>query len=309
MNAQRQKIAEAAASLRASVHPLPRGHRKRRLPGVTLSLGFVLWITLAVAGSPYYRLSLAERLYHPWHDWLKPNGQIGLIYGFAGTFLLLLLLAYSIRKRWRFLARLGHLRRWLNVHIFCGLFGPALITLHAGFRIHGLIAVGYWSMIGVMASGFVGYYLYSQIPRALSGIALESDGLQSEIDALDHQLIRMHGLTESQILALRKTAGVERAAHSGPVTSLLFLLFQDVTFGLRLRRIPGLRQLGREEKRRLRTLVRTRMLVERRRAFLHQTETLFGYWHAIHKPFAILLFAMMAVHIGVAIWLGYAWAW
>jgi hypothetical protein len=26
-------------------------------------------------------------------------------------------------------------------------------------------------------------------------------------------------------------------------------------------------------------------------------------------PFAILLFSMMAVHIGVAIWFGYAWAW
>jgi hypothetical protein len=221
----------------------------------------------------------------------------------------LLLLAYSIRKRWRFLARLGHLRRWLNVHIFCGLFGPALITLHAGFRFYGLIAVGYWSMIGVMVSGFVGYYLYSQIPRALSGVALESEGLQSEIAALDSQLTRMHGLTAAQVDALRSAAGVERAARCGPLSGFFFLLFQDLTFGLRLRRIPGLQKLRRKEKRRLRALVRSRLLVERRRAFLHHTETLFGYWHAIHKPFAILLFSMMALHIGIAIWLGYAWAW
>jgi cytochrome b561 len=49
--------------------------------------------------------------------------------------------------------------------------------------------------------------------------------------------------------------------------------------------------------------------VERRLAFLRQTEALFGYWHAIHKPFAIVLYLMVGVHIGVAIWLGYAWAW
>jgi hypothetical protein len=59
----------------------------------------------------------------------------------------------------------------------------------------------------------------------------------------------------------------------------------------------------------LRALVRQRVLVERRRGFLHQTETLFGYWHTIHKPFAIVLYVLMVVHIGIAVWLGYAWAW
>jgi hypothetical protein len=33
---------------------------------------------------------------------------------------------------------------------------------------------------------------------------------------------------------------------------------------------------------------------------------MFHYWHAIHKPFTIVLFLMMGVHIGIAIWLGYA---
>jgi hypothetical protein len=256
---------------------------------------------LAAAGSPYYRLELAERLHHPWHPLLKPNGSIGLAYGYTGVLLLLLLASYSARKRWRFLSGLGRLRRWLDVHVFCGLVGPAFITLHAGFRFHGLIAIGYWSMIGVMLSGFIGYYLYSQIPRALSGTRLTAAALDERIRALDMELARRYGPATPQLAAMRRAAGVARASHLGPLPSLFFCLRHDLAMALG-------RGLGRDGGA-ARALVRQRLRIERRRAFLRQFESLFGYWHALHKPFAILLFTMLAVHIGVAIWLGYAWAW
>jgi hypothetical protein len=294
--------------------PPARPDRRRSNQTVPLILLVVLggaWLALVALGWPYYRLPIAERLHHPWHAMLKPNGTIGLLYGYAGSFLIVLLLAYSARKRWRPLRRLGVLNKWLRVHITCGLLGPAFVTLHSGFKFHGAIAIGYWAMIGVMLSGFVGYYLYRQIPHALAGHANESELLRAEIDALDRELAERFGLGPVEIETLRRAAGTARADRLGPIASLGFLVAQDFGFALGLRRLrhTGLRRFGRAETARLRALSRRRVIVERRYAFLRQTEALFGYWHAIHKPFAIVGYSMMGLHIGIAIWLGYAWPW
>jgi len=189
--------------------------------------------------------------------------------------------------------------------------GPAFITLHAGFRIHGVIAVGYWAMMAVMASGFVGFYLYSQLPRAISAQADQSELLNAEIHGIDGELAERFGLAENDLLRLRRASGADRAARMGTLASLFFLLSQDLGMALGMRRLRhgGVRRFGKAETHRLRELVRRRVLVERRRAFLRQTEALFGYWHTIHKPFAIILYVLMLVHIGIAVWLGYAWAW
>lgn len=301
----------AAEPARAGGRPRAAKSRPGRVPYVVHFVLSFVWLALVVAGSPYYRLAPEARLHHPWHPLLKPNGTIGLTYAYAGTALLSLLLLYSVRKRWRPLARLGALSRWLAVHITCGLLGPGFVTLHAGFKIQGLIAVGYWSMICVMLSGFVGYYIYRQIPRALAGHLNESELLQAEIHGLDHELAERYGLGPEDLEVLRRASGAERATRLGPLGALFFLVGQDLSLGLGLRRLrqPGRRRVGRREARRLRALVRQRVIVERRRAFLRQTESLFGYWHTIHKPFAILQYLMIGVHIGVAIWLGYAWAW
>jgi hypothetical protein len=289
----------------------PARSRKRLVPiWVHVSLS-VVWLGVAAAGSPYYGLEAAERLRHPWHPLLKPNGALGLAYGYAGTFLLFLLLAYSVRKRARWLAHLGALRKWLAVHITCGLLGPAFITLHAGFKVQGAIAIGYWAMICVMLSGFVGYYLYSQLPRAIAGESATSNLLRDELESLDRELVERFGLGAADIAELRRISGADRADRLGPLASLAFLGMQDLGFALRLRRLrhTGLARRGRRELQQVRRLVRRRLLTERRLAFLRQTEALFGYWHTVHKPFAIAMYTMLTLHIAVAIWLGYAWAW
>lgn len=298
--------ARVPAALRPTPHP---GAPLRRVVHALLAL---VWLGLVAAGWPYYRLAPEARIQHPWHAALKPSGSIGLAYGYVGTAFLLLLLLYSVRKRWRPLARLGALRRWLSVHIACGILGPAFITLHSGFKVHGAIAIGYWAMMCVMLSGFVGFYIYSQIPRALAGHAGVSEALGVEIEFIDQQLAQRFGLGPEDLEALRRASGADRAAQLGPLGSLGFLVAQDLAFALGLRRVrhgTGLRRRGRRRMRRMRALVRQRVVVERRRAFLRQTEALFAYWHAIHKPFATVLYLMMALHIGIAIWLGYAWAW
>ena len=304
--------------LPVAARPMPHAGMRRSRPSRRQRTPFIIdaaliagWFVLALLGGSYYRLAPEARLHHEWYGLLKPCGAVGLAYGYLGTAFILLLLGYSLRKRWKPLRQLGALRRWLDVHITFGLLGPGFITLHAGFRIHGAIAIGYWAMIGVMASGFVGYYLYRQLPKLIAGHADQSELLRVETEALDKELRERFGLEAKEIEALRRAAGVERAAQLGALGSLAFLIGQDLRFALGMWRygLIGRRRYPRAEAARLRGLVRSRILVERRRAFLRQSETLFGYWHTIHKPFAIVLYVMMTVHIAIAVWLGYAWVW
>ncbi|MFQ5598954.1 MAG: hypothetical protein ACE5G2_00210 [Candidatus Krumholzibacteriia bacterium] len=317
---QTRGVVRGAAGPRPAGTPGPAVRRTRPettagrglgIQRIVLAVLTIVLVLLVWGGLPYYELDKAARVRSPWHDQLKPTGSVGLSYGYIGTAFLLLLLAYSVRKRVGFLRRLGTMPRWLSVHVVCGLAGPGFITLHAGFRFHGAIAVGYWSMICVMLSGCVGFYLYRQIPRALSRTAGEREGMRAQFDALDRELVYRYGLTAAHLEELRRIAGVHRAEHMGMFRSLLFIVTQDLTLGfslLRLRiRYRQMRRLGRDERRRLRSLVRRRVLLERRRAFLRNSERLFSYWHAFHRPFAIMLYTTMALHIGIAVWMGYAW--
>ena len=82
-----------------------------------------------------------------------PGRGIGRMLGIAGASMTVLLLGYSVRKRFARFAGAGRLSRWLDVHIALGLAGPVLVTLHTAGRLGGIISVAYWSMMAVVASG------------------------------------------------------------------------------------------------------------------------------------------------------------
>jgi hypothetical protein len=57
----------------------------------------------------------------------------------------------------------------------------------------------------------------------------------------------------------------------------------------------------------LNDVVRQMTLLDRRIQVWHQIQRLFHYWHVFHKPFAIVMYIVMGIHIVVAIWTGYGW--
>lgn len=302
--------ARAVAAVPSRPRPITWTRPSARVRYSLYIIFFGIWTTLFAYGFHYYSLGLADRLRSPSHGQLRPSGELGLLYGYIGAAVLLLLLLYSVRKRVRALHGLGKLGRWLNVHIFFGIAGPLMITLHAGFRVTGAIAVGYWAMIGVMLSGFVGYYLLRQVGGALSETEDAAQLLTEELEALDHQLTERFGFTPADLAALRFRSGIDRAGEMNAIASLFYLLGHDFlgildALGL-LPKSQAEARLGASDRKLLRSLTRRHLAIERRRAFLRQTSALFHYWHTIHKPFTFVLFLMMGVHIGVAVWLGYA---
>lgn len=255
-------------------------------------------------GQAYYTVPLAVRGYAPAHKLLRPAGRYGLDFGIAGLGMILVALVYVLRKKIKWLSRIGNLKIWLEVHIFCGLVGPALITLHTSFKFNGVIAVAYWSMIAVVVSGFVGRYLYVRIPKTMRGVELSAEELGVRAGEIRAQLAA-EGLPAAA-LAEVEALNVQPPRKLGAFMGSFF--FGEWRAGLGFRR---LRRRMRAEGIPLALVKQTvalaaeRAALMRRIAFLERTKRLFELWHVLHKPLVYVMLAIAALHVFVAAYLGY----
>lgn len=93
----------------------------------------------------------------------EPGRPISLWYGWLGLGLMLATNFYVIKKRLGLFKGFGKTAAWLDFHILCGLLGPTFILFHCNFKVRGLVAISFWSMIISVASGVVGRYFYIQL--------------------------------------------------------------------------------------------------------------------------------------------------
>jgi len=272
-----------------------------------LSLGFI--VHLVWRGLPYYLTPVVERPRHEAYWVLKPGGSLGHLFGIVGSSLMILMQLYTVRKRIPVLRRIGRLRIWLDFHIYCGIFGPLLIVLHSSFKVQGLVALSFWSMIVVALSGFLGRYLYLQVPRRRSGTELSLTEVEEMTGRLTERLRQETGLDEQSLARLDRLAvgGVNRDVSLAAL--LLRLPFEGISLRWRLRayRQSLRRELPRGEIRQLGRLAYQRAVLQRRILQLAKLQELFHYWHVLHKPFAVVMYIFMLVHIGVVLATGYAW--
>ena len=94
------------------------------------------------------------------------SSWVGHGIGIAG-FVLMLLTAtlYPLRKL-RTDASWGSTASWLKVHMVTGLVGPYMVLLHTAMRFHGLAGLTMLLTVLVVASGLVGRFLYTRVPRS-----------------------------------------------------------------------------------------------------------------------------------------------
>jgi hypothetical protein len=112
------------------------------------------------------------------------SGLFGHLLGILGFLLMLLTeTLYSFRKRSQS-ARWGSMASWLQFHIFTGLVGPYMVLLHSSWKFNGLAGATTLLTIIIVLSGFVGRYIYTQVPRSLDGIELESPAGQIQVGAI-----------------------------------------------------------------------------------------------------------------------------
>jgi hypothetical protein len=272
----------------------------------------VSWVVVAgfflIWGLDYYVQPLQDRVYDPEHELFKPTGLVGNRLAIAGTSMLAIGVGgYMLRKRWGRLQNLGKLRHWLSAHIWMCTLGPFLITLHTSFKVGGLVSIAFWSMVLVVASGVLGRFVYVRIPKSLNGrqrtmeeLASEQRDLAAEIEA------ESPGLADGVLAPHLAVA----PAPSGVVAALAQAVRSDIRARSRRRALrAALAGAGvtPDHRVRLEELTRRYRRLSQERALLVPFERLFRHWHTFHLPLAIVMAAILLVHIAVAIAFGYAW--
>ena len=274
--------------------------------------GLCLVLAVLVTGLPYYLLPLAERPHTDMHTQLKPAGIWGHGLGIIGTAMVLLLLLYSARKRLLMGLRFGKLRRWLDIHIFFGIMGPLLITLHTAMKFSGIVSISYFSMLAVAFSGVFGRYVYMQIPRDNRGHALGLEDARENLAGIQRALVEELNASPEAISAIEEFASRAGATAGSKFRGVLVSMRDDLTINRRARRLRrrltgGKNPVPKNIINQVISLARESSILQRRVVMLDSMSDLLHYWHVFHKPFAYVMLFIMVIHVGVAVAFGYTW--
>jgi len=299
---------------------IPDAERRHHFRLLTATVAAsVLLIALALSGFSYYTLDLPQRFLHPKHAQLRSSGAVGLRLGMLGAAMFLGLYLYPIRKRWKWLGRIGKTRHWLDFHILVGLTAPLVITFHSSFKLQGIAGVAYWIMIAVTVSGVVGRYLYAQIPRSLSAAELSLKELQemSESHARELETQRLVSREElAPLLRLPPSVEVRAMSLAGVLAAMIWFDLRRLFLVGALRRrsmgpaemlltLGGLLPTGHLELETVVRAARRQSWIAAKILFLGRAHQVFHLWHVVHRPFSYSFAVLAGVHIGVVILLGY----
>jgi len=233
----------------------------------------------------------------------EPSKGIWIDLGWAGSFMMMFMMLYSVRKRVSFLSNFGSLRYWLRGHMFLGIMGPLLVTFHTTFKFNGIIATSFWCMIVTMVFGILGRYIYVQIPRSLSGTEMQVSDIDVELKSLDSELDRHLGRKSTTGLMALIDGGQEEMESFSPLKALFFMITMDLKNRMRIISIRKKLKTGfgleRSVRRSVISRIRERNLLLRKKRLLATSHKLLHYWHVLHIPLAIVMFIIMFIHIFV----------
>jgi hypothetical protein len=273
-----------------SVRPAPGETSRHAALGL---IGPAQWLVAAAIGVGWW---IRE------DRWLVPEEGAGYLLGPIGLGMMVLLLAYPLRKRVSLLRGWGRISRWFEIHMLLGLMGPLAILYHANFRLGSLNAnVALACMLAVAGSGVIGRVVYVRIHEGLSGRRRTLAELRDAI-AETRSSLALGSSGEAVVAALsafeQTVLGQDGTARPGAL-GLIALPWRWRRARRRAYRIlarqrgKAARQDIRHAKRAVSGYLRTLRGVARFSFY----ERFFALWHVAHLPLSFLLFASAAIHV------------
>jgi hypothetical protein len=294
-----------------------KGHRARLLLAWMLALALVL--VIAGYGRDYYTLGADDRPFSPKHAALRPSGSIGIKLGMFGVFLFFLIYLYPLRKQWGWLARQGNSRHWLDFHVVLGTLAPIVIAFHSSFKFGNIAGMAFWSMLAVTLSGFIGRYLYAQVPRNLNAAELSMKDMHDIEGRLRRELSEQKLTFGARMEKLYDLPTPDDVAHMPMLLALAYMILIDCKrpFRISLLRLQaagfaswvaslfGLLPTRNTSLERAISIARNQARFSKRILFLKRTEQVFNLWHIVHRPFSYAFAILALIHIGLALYMGY----
>ena len=244
---------------------------------------------------------------------LTAENGAGYYLGIGGSFLMLALLLYPLRKRIRALRIIGSVRPWFRIHMLLGVIGPALILLHSNFSMGSLNStIALICMLIVAGSGFIGRFFYSRIHRGLYGrkahvreflndagifkasLLADDPGNSRFLESLqeyeDHRLLDTPGLALGIWRAL--TAGFAGRRIRKQVLKNMRLLIDQ-----RAAQENWSKAVSRTHLAAFRKNIDSYIQAVSRAEAFTLYERLFSLWHMLHLPLFIILVFATLVHV------------
>jgi Fe-S-cluster-containing hydrogenase component 2 len=231
-----------------------------------------------------------------------------------GVGLMIIAAVYPIFRRIKVFRWFASNTMWFDFHLMAGTVGPMFIALHSALKLDTWVSAAFWTMVIVVFSGFLGRYLYTQIPELSSGVELEELDHERAFQAMRSRYPVQIAEVDRELAALRMRAQ-QVAMSSSVLYALFWLLKQDIgrvpllNWDIRnVMRRNRLKHLGLEDTRVRKEIARRAarlIIIARRQVVAPKAQLLLNSWKKVHVPFTILLTGFAAVHI----WDAWSRAW
>lgn len=282
--------------------------------------GIFILVVALVTLAGYFIVS-PQKLY-------KPGDDIGYNLGLAGGLMMLALLLYPLRKRVKFLDKVGLLPTWFKWHMVLGILGPLTIIFHSTYHVYipflhpvGSVnaAVAMYCMFLVSGSGTFGRFFYTKIHHGLYGRQASVNELKAGLEASGDVKSKFSFAPEieGKLDAFRLDA--EANAQAGKLGLLRFIAigFQAALLSRSLvKDLHGVMHAQARAKgftaaqmhsmetmfAEYRELITSYIRAVRDASQFHTYERLFSYWHIFHIPLVYMMvfsgfYHVLAVHM------------
>jgi hypothetical protein len=238
---------------------------------------------------------------------------LGYALGIIGSLLILTLLLYPLRKRFKLLKFLGSIKNWFRVHMMLGVVGPLAVLYHSNFQLGSVNSTAAMlAMLLVAGSGLIGRFLYAKIHKGLYGrktnlkellagvkLTTEATGgaaqfvpdLLNMVAEYDRQVLKPpKGVIDCMILPI-KLEFKTRTGYRSIVRRV------EDQLDVQAAASPVVRQHRDRLFDLTRAFVKEHLRRVRRVATFAAYERLFSLWHKVHLPFFYLLIVTAIVHV------------
>ena len=245
--------------------------------------------------------------------YITPQRGVGYSLGIVGGSMMLLLLLYSARKRFRWLRWMGAIPAWFRFHMVLGVLGPVLILFHANFRLGATNSnVALISMLIVAGSGVVGRYIYTRLHAHLDGTEDTLEQMKAAGERLRTQTASIEflpgvldaiELIERRLIA-RPSGVLARATHlfTAPVrmARARHLVRREIKTAMRKAMAQESAVISRHARRIglvARRYAYRRLDAGRRVSEFQAYARIFSWWHVLHIPLFFMLLIAGIVHV------------
>jgi len=275
---------------------------------------FILVVAIVTAGG--YFILLPQTLF-------KPGDNLGYNIGLAGGIMMLVLLLYPLRKRAKFLSKLGVLPTWFKWHMVLGILGPLTIIIHSTYHVYipfihptGSLnaAIAMACMLLVSGSGTFGRFFYTKIHHGLYGRQATVNELKADLEQTGNVKSTFSFAPEiekkldwfrvqSEENAQAGKLGLVRFVSIGIQSEMLSRRLVKELHGVmytqaREKNYPpaqmkSMEMLFEENK----GLIQTYLKAVRDASQFHTYERLFSYWHIFHIPLVYMMVFSAFYHV------------